>query len=45
MVERYMQKKGVKKPAVRNSNKEHGRERKVNYSTRKDARNVKNVSK
>lgn len=33
------------KTAVRNSNKEHCKERKVNYSTKKDARNVKNVSK
>lgn len=46
MVERYIQKEEVKKtPAVRNSNKEYCKERKVNYSTRKDARNVKNVSK
>lgn len=45
MVERDIQKKEVKKTAVRNSNNEHFKERKVNYSTRKDARNVKNVSK
>lgn len=33
------------KNTVRNSNKEHFKERKVNYSTRKDVRNVKNASK
>jgi len=43
---RYMQtKESSGKNTVKNSNKEHCRERKVNYSTRKDARNVKNVSK
>lgn len=37
--------KKKKKTAVRNSIKDHCKERKVNYSTRKDERNVKNVSK
>lgn len=43
MVDRYRQKE--RKKPVRNRNKEHFKERKVNCNTRKDARNVKNVSK